>query len=536
MVDVDYNGGMSTAASAPSATLTHPLVDQDAATLVRVCESQQRQIDALSSQVKTLTELVKHLQHLKFGRSTESLAHLAQGVLFDALPEQVQAAPDTAPTPPPDTETAARKKSGGRRPLPQTLETQRIVHSLPEASRVCDCGCIKRKIGEDIAEQLDIVPARLVRIEHVREKYACAVCADAPVAAPLPACLLPKSRATDTLLAHIIANKFVLHLPFYRQALQLQAMGFEISKTNLAGWAIRVAEAVQGLMERLHAHLQQCHLWQGDETTFLVGQRKEYAWLWRGQCFDEHSVLYTVVLFRHESTRSLARLNHALDGWDGVALQTDGLPLYRHASVRAPFIQQGCFAHARRRFHKCVRNLPKAERHSHDAYGFLQKIKALYQIEREIKTANAEAKYRRRQRDSVPILNKMRMRLDALLPQTRPGGDLGDALRYLNSEWNYLTRYCDFGELDIDNNAIENCVRPFALGRKNWMHAKSESGAAANCVFYSLVATARANGVDPTAYLEHVFKELARLGRHPSAEALDQLMPWSTSVRAALSQ
>lgn len=420
--------------------------------------------------------------------------------------------------------------------MPQTLETRRLVHSLSEAERVCDCGCVKRKIGEDISEQLDIVPARLVRIEHVREKYACAKCQAAPVSAPLPVSLLPKTRATDTLLAQIITQKFLYHLPFYRQALQLQAMGFEISKTNLAGWAIRLADTLQPLMARMLWHLQQCHVWQGDETQFVVDKRKDYAWLWRGRYFEDNAVLYTVVLFRHEQTRSLERLNRSLAGWEGAALQTDGLPLYRSPKAKVPFIIQGCLAHARRRFYKCVRGLPKAVREAHDAYAFLQNFKALYRIEREMKTADAEARYRRRQQDSVPILNKIRIRLDALLPQTRPTSDFGDALRYLDSEWNYLTRYCDFGELEIDNNAIENCVRPLALGRKNWLHAKSERGAAANCVFYSLLATAKANGVDPAAYLEHIFKELARLGRNPSAEALDHLMPWSASTRAALSQ
>lgn len=501
----------------------------------RLCETQQRQIDALTSQVKTLTDLVRHLQHLKFGRSSEAIDNLVQGELFDAPTPPIDAplpsTPDTA-----EDSKPGRKKRGGRRPLPQTLETRRVVHTLTDAERLCACGCLKKKIGEDVSEQLDIIPARLVRIEHVREKYGCVKCQTAPVQAPLPATLLPKTRATDTLLAQIIANKFLYHLPFYRQALQLQAMGFDIGKANLIGWAIRLSDAVQPLIERLSWHLYQCHTLQGDETRFVVDKRTDYAWLWRGRYFEDDGTLYTVVLFKHESSRSLARLNHFLKEWNGVALQTDGLPLYRSPKVHAPSIMQGCMAHARRRFHKCVRGLPKAVRQTHVAYEFLQDFKALYRIEREMKSAGAEERYRYRQRESVPILNKIRARLDKLLPKTRPSCDLGDALYYLDSEWNYITRYCDFGELEIDNNQIENCVRPFALGRRNWMHAKSERGAAANCVFYTLLATAKANGVNPVAYLEHIFKELARLGRNPSVEALDNLMPWSASTRAALSQ
>lgn len=527
---------MKTAAPTESPTTTVSSADHEQAALVRLCALQQQQIEALSSQVKTLSELVKHLQHLKFGRSAEALSNITQGELFET-PQSESNTPPTVTTPQEPGEAPVKhRKRGGRRPLPQTLETHRIVHSIPEADRLCGCGCVKKKIGEDISEQLDIVPARLIRIEHVREKYACRQCQTTPVAAPLPVSLLPKTRATDTLLAQIIAMKFLYHIPFYRQALQLQTMGFEISKTNLAGWAIRAADALQPLMGRLLWHLQQCHVWQGDETQLIVDKRKDYAWLWRGRYFDEDSVMYTIVLFKHEKTRSLERLNRALEGWEGVALQTDGLPLYRSPKVKAPFIMQGCSAHARRRFYKCVRGLPKSVRESHEAFTFLQYFKALYRIEREIKLAGSAARYRRRQRDSVPILNKMRTHLDALLPQTRPGSDFGDALYYLDSEWNYLTRYCDFGELEIDNNQIENCVRPFALGRKNWLHAKSERGAAANCVFYSLLATAKANGVDPAAYLEHVFKELARLGRNPSAEALDQLMPWCASIRAPVLQ
>lgn len=455
-------------AAAEKSHVTTPL-DQEHTALVRLCASQQQQIDALTSQVNTLSELVRHLQQLKFGRSTETLANIAQGELFEALPVASDTPPAVTVSEDSNEASARRRKRGGRRPLPQTLETRRVVHALLEEDRKCECGCVKKKIGEDISEQLDIIPARLVRIEHVREKYACVKCQTAPVAAPLPASLLPKTRASDTLLAHIIVSKFLYHLPLYRQAQQLQAMGFEISKSNLAGWAIRAADALQPVMERLMWHLRQCHVWQGDETQFIVDKHKDYAWLWRGRFFDEASVLYTVVLFKHEKTRSLERLNRSLMGWDGAAMQTDGLPLYRSPKVKAPFIMQGCLAHARRRFYKCVRGLPKAVRESHEAFAFLEYFKALYRIEREINVAGSEERYRRRQRDSVPILNKMRMRLDALLPKTRPGSNFGDALYYLDSEWNYLTRYCDFGELEIDNNQIENCVRPFALGRKNWL-------------------------------------------------------------------
>ena len=506
------------------------LADQSQDALLRLCVSQQQIIDSLSLQVKTLTEQIQYLRQMKFGRSSEALPNALQGELFDTTP------PPTTPQSQP-AEPTPGKKRGGRRPLPRTLETRREVHSIPEEERRCDCGCVKKKIGEDVSEQLDIIPATLLRVEHVREKYACPHCQNAPVSAPLPPSLLPKTRASNGLLAHILVSKFLYHLPFYRQSGYYQSLGFDVSRANLVGWAIRLADAVSPLLERLHAHLMACHVLQADETGFTVDRRKEYAWLWRGRHLREDgSTHYTVVCFHHESTRNMERLNKMLASWQGMVFQTDGLPLYRSSKVNAPALTQGCMAHARRYFFKCVQALPKEERAAHPAAEFLGYFKQLYAIERRMASHSASERYRCRREQSRPILEKMRLRMEALLPVTRPGCGFGAALQYLRGEWEYLVTYCEFGELEIDNNRIENCVRPFAQGRRNWLHAKSARGAAANCAFYTLLATAKANGVDPAKYLVHVFKELARLGRNPSHDQLDALMPWASSVQEALSQ
>lgn len=522
----------------PAIDTAHPtantaLLDPDREALLRLCQSQQHVIDALTSQVKVLAEQVQYLRQMKFGRSAEALPNVLQGELFEAAPGET-----LPPKSPVTTEAPVTpKKRGGRRPLPRTLESRREVHTLSEDARRCECGCVKKKIGEDISEQLDIIPARLLRIEHVREKYACPRCQNAPVHAPLPPSLLPKTRASNALLAHIIVSKFLYHVPFYRQSSYYKALGFDVSKANLVGWAIRLADALNPLLERLHWHLMACHVLQADETGFTVDKRKEYAWLWRGRCFHEDGSLhYTLVYFQHESTRNVERINKMLSAWQGMVLQTDGLPLYRNSKVRAPGLTQGCMAHARRYFFKCVQALPKAERGAHPAAEFLGFFKQLYAIERRIASKSAAERYRCRQQESKPVLEKMRARLVDLLPAARPGSGFGAALLYLRGEWDYLVTYCEYGELDIDNNRIENCVRPFAVGRRNWLHAKSKRGAEANCVFYTLLATAKANGVDPAKYLVHIFKELASMGRKPSIDALDALMPWAPTVQEALSQ
>lgn len=456
---------MKPAATSSSTNATTAYPDADREALLRLCQSQQQVIDALTSQVKVLAEQVQYLRQMKFGRSSEALPNILQGELFETVPSN---------TPPKSSVTAespsAPKKRGGRRPLPHTLECRREVHTLAEDARRCECGCVKKKMGEDISEQLDFIPARLLRIEHVREKYACPRCQNAPVYAPLPPSLLPKTRASNALLAHILVSKFLYHLPFYRQSQYYQSLGFDVSKANLVGWTIRLAGTLQPLLERLRWHLMNCPVLQADETGFTVDKRKEYAWLWRGRCFREDGSLhYTLVYFQHEATRNLERINKMLGAWQGVVLQTDGLPLYRSRKLQTTAILQGCMSHARRYFFKCVQALPKSERAQHPATEFLGYFKKLYTIERRISDCSAVERYRCRQQESRPILDIIKQRMDALLPVTLPRGGLGAALHYLQGEWDYLVKYCEFGELDIDNNRIENCVRPFAVGRRNWL-------------------------------------------------------------------
>ncbi len=358
-----------------------------------------------------------------------------------------------------------RRKVGGRKPLPERLPRIEVIHELPEADRRCEHdGRLLVEIGAVVSEQLDIVPATIQVIRHVRKQYACD-CGKCIKTAPLPVQPIPKSMASPGLLAHITVSKYADALPLYRQETILQRIGVDIPRATLANWMIRVGQLVQPLINLMRDRLLDYDIVQMDETPVQVlkeagrrAQSKSYLWVQRGGPPDDR-----VILYDYDPSRSGAVPQRLLAGYSGY-LQSDGYEGYNAVVAANGLTALGCMAHARRRFDEAVKAQGKNKRRGKAWHG-LALIQKLYRVEKQARAMTPNERYRHRIEQAQPVLDEMRAWLEAALPQVPPKNATGKALHYLQSQWEKLTRYLEDGRLEIDNNLCENAIRPFVIGR-----------------------------------------------------------------------
>jgi transposase len=480
--------------------------------------------ERLRVQVLTLTEQLNLALARRYAASSEKLSP-DQISLFDEA-ELDSEVLDTVTEASSDDEeitvAAHQRKRRGRKPLPEHLPRIDVVHELAEGDRRCDHdGKLLAEIGEVVSEQLDIIPAKIQVTRHIRKKYACD-CGQCIKTAPLPAQPIPKSMASPGLLAHITVSKYQDALPLYRQETILQRIGVDIPRATLANWMIRVGGLVQPLINLMQDQLLSHDIIQMDETTVQVlketgkrAQSKSYLWLQRGGPPEQ-----PVVLYHYDPGRGAGVAKRLLAGFKGY-LQTDGYDGYNAAVAENRLIHVGCMAHARRRFSEAVKAQGK-NRKCGKAHRGLTLIQKLYRVEKQARKLAPEKRYAHRQRHARPVLDEMRLWLDRSLLQVPPTSTTGKALHYLHNEWEKLIRYLDDGRLEIDNNAAENAIRPFVIGRKNWLFSDSVKGVTASANLYSLIETAKANGLEPYAYLRYLFTELPKA---ETVDAIEALLP-----------
>ena len=302
----------------------------------------------------------------------------------------------------------------------------------------------------------------------------------------------------------------------------MQRIGVDLPRATLANWMIKAGHLVQPLINLMQDRLLSYDILQMDETTVQVlkesgrkAQSKSYLWLQRGGP-PEHPV----VLYHYDPGRGAAVATRLLDGFKGY-LQTDGYDGYNAVVASNHLIHVGCMAHARRRFHDAVKaqGRNKTRGKAHRGLALIQK---LYGIEKQARNLEPEKRHAHRQRHARPILDEMRSWLDQAVGQVPPTSATGKALHYLHHEWPRLIRYLDDGRLEIDNNAAENAIRPFVIGRKNWLFSDSVRGVKASANLYSLIETAKANGLEPYAYLRYLFTELPKA---ETVDAIETLLP-----------
>lgn len=506
-------------------TLESLAKDQALADKDQCIQGQTQRLAAQLLQIEQLLEQFRLSRQRLFGTSSEKDA--GQSELFneaEVLAEGFVAEEDAVAEPlvPPSAGTV-RQPRGGRKPLAAYLPRVEVRHALPADQRRCPCGCELKLIGEESSEQLDLIPARIQVLHHVRERYVCGHCEAAPILAPMSAQPIPKSNASPNLLAHITVGKYADGLPLHRLERVLGRAGVYLPRQTSSRWMIQCSQLIQPLINLLWDQLLSQPVIHCDETTVQVLKEpdkpptsKSYMWALAAGPPDR-----PVILFDYHPTRSGEVPKRLLAGFRGY-LMTDGYDGYNEVAAQPGIQHLCCLVHARRRFRDAQRAQPKGfTGRADEAIAFFGK---LYRIERQIRGADLDTRLRTRQTQSVPVLNALRAWLDQTRPTVNPEGTLGEALRYLDDYWPKLVRYCEAGFLPIDNNRIENAIRPFVIGRNNWKFSDTPAGAHASAKLYSLIETAKACGIEPFTYLCQVYTHLPAALTVAQIEAL---LPWN---------
>jgi transposase len=464
---------------------------------------------SLENEAIILKEKIEDLQaklHLalfkKYGRSSEKIDPTQIDFFEVSETDEESIEKDT-----PIIVAAHPRKKPGRKALDPAIPRKIIVHDIVESDKICGCGHELVKVGEEITERLQIIPERVYVEQHVRPKWACRHCEGSgdeenPVfrIATTPPTMIPSSIVTAGLLAFIFVNKFVDHLPFYRQEKRFEIIGAHISRQNMSNWSLKVYETLKPLEKLLKQEVKAGPYIQMDETPLQVmGEErrpdtsKSYMWLARGGP-PETPIIY----YNYQETRKAKFVKDFLEDYHGF-LQSDGYKGYEAAlKGNKDIIHVGCLAHARREFFDAT----KASKKAGSAHIALKKIVKIYHKENELKDLElGEDEFLKQRKIEVKPL------LDDKAQKVRPVSDTGKAIRYTIGQLNKIISYLDCAESTPDNNAAERSIKPFVVGRKNWLFSGSPTGANASALLFSLIETAKANNLNPYGYLKWIFEE-----------------------------
>lgn len=480
-------------------------------------EKKDQKIQKLQGRLEELLHSLKLSQKHRFGRKSEKL------VTDQEEPE----------IPPKDRvfdeatkeEATSSKGKGGRKPLPQDLPHEETIHDLPKDQKICSCGSPLHKIGEETCEQLEVIPANVVVRRHVRLKYGCKKCEDTVLLAKSPSQAIPKSMASAGLLAHVLVSKYDDHLPLYRQAEIWGRAGVDLDRSTLGRWMLKCGDLLAPLVQRMRQDLLNEPYIQADETVVQVLQEeqrkntsKSYMWVYKTKGNNNYKVVY-----EYSPSRGAEVAATFLGDFKGI-LQSDGYKGYGLVckDSKGTIESAGCWAHARRKFFEVAESAQKPT----VSLAALNAIKQLYDIERMAKEEGLppDKITEFRKKEAEPILKKLKDFLEKYAPKVPPKSGLGQAIGYTLRQWNPLTTYVENGHIAIDNNAVERCIRPFAVGRKNWLFKGSVAGAKAGATIYSLLETAKSYGLNPYEYFADILKKL------PAGDPIDNLLPYTWKV------
>jgi len=467
-------------------------------------DAQSSEIAHLKNQNTNLLVQFKLAQQRRFGSSSEK--KIGQFDLFDEAESNLLEQDSEEEIQEQETITYKRNKPK-RTKLPESLPREIITIDISESEKQCACGYDKKCIGNEVTEKLEFIPAQVKVLAYTRPKYACNKCDAAVSIAPMPKLFLPKSIATPSLVAQTIISKYDDHLPLYRQEKIWQRYGINIPQNTTGDWVMKSYELCRPMIDALKHYLIKSSYIQADETSVQVmgesdrkNTSKSYMWLYQSKEPDNQ-----VILFDYQIGRGSKYPQAMLDGFKGT-LQTDCYAGYDWVQFEEDMNQIACMAHARRPFAELVK-LKKKKGKSFEA---LALIKKLYAVEKKatIENLSFDERHQLRQEKALPVIKKLRNWIDKSILTAVPGSKLGLGIAYMNKHWHKLIGYLDDGCFEIDNNSAENKIRPFAIGRKNWMFSGSPRGASAASLFYSLIATARAAGIEPYKYLNYLFQNI----------------------------
>jgi transposase len=476
------------------------------------------------AEIDRLRQIIKEMQRHRFGRRAETLDPDQLALGLEDVEQEIAASEAGAEAAAPVERTArAARRRTNRGSLPAHLPRIEMVVDVDD--KICPgCRGALHRIGEDVAERLDIVPAQLRVLVVRRPKYACRACEDGVVQAPAPARLIEGGLPTEATVAHVVVAKYADHLPLYRQAQIYARQGINLDRSTLADWTGRAAWLLRPLHARLLERLKASGKLFADETTAPVldpgrgrtktGQLWAYARddrPWGGP--DPPGVVYV-----YAPDRKAERAAAHLAGFTGV-LQVDGYAGYRPLAENGDIRLAFCWAHVRRRFYEIAAAGPAPI-----AREALERIARLYATETDIRGRSPDARRRVRQDISRPQVEALRPWLKAQLERVSQKGKLAEAIRYALARWEGLSLFLDDGRVEMDSNIVERAIRPIALNRKNALFAGSDGGGEHWAVLASLIETCKLNGVDPQGYIADVITRIVQ--GHPNSR-LDELLPWA---------
>jgi transposase len=492
---------------------------------------QHKQLTSNTQEIEHLKLVIEKYRRMLFGRKSEKLSGELEQLEFrleeletaQAAEEAAQAA--TEATQPSSTQTDSKRRSRpARKPLPEDLPREVVTH-LPPHSNCPDCGGALRQFGEDVSEQLERIPATFKVIRHVRPKFACAGC-QSVVEAPAPARPIDRGLPGPGLLAHVLVSKYADHQPLYRQSQIYAREGVDLDRSTLAGWVGAASELLTPLVDQIRKHVLAAAKIHADDTPVPVlapgNGKTRTGRLWTYVRDDRPAGFSTgpAVWFAYSEDRKGEHPKQHLKDFKG-ALQADAYAGFHHLYGDGTIYEVACWAHTRRKFHDI--HVAHASPTTTEA---LARIGALYGIEEQIRGKPAELRCSVRQTSARPLLDDLRQWMEKMLRSLSTKSETAGAIRYALSHWRALTRYVDDGLLEIDNNAAERALRAVAIGRKNYLFMGADSGGQRAASLYSLIGTAKLNGLDPAFYLRTV---LATIAEHP-INRIEELLPWNIAA------
>lgn len=501
--------------------------------LHQIIEEKDRKIAELEQQLKWLMSQLSLHKHNKFSSSSEKADENQLRIFNEAETNTVPVLPEPKLT---EVKAHFRKKTRlTTDKLPDDIPVEIVVHELPEEKCICpQCRGKLHKMGKETREELKIIPAKAVIIRHERYVYACRSCENTAESVPVLKATLPEpvikgGFASPETVAHLAVQKYMMASPLYRQEQEWKENGILLSRQTMANWLVKASEDwLEPLYREMREQLRNHPVLHADETVVQVlkepgkkAQSKSYMWLYRTGGEAKHPL----VIYDYQPDRRHIRPGHFLKGFKGY-LHADGYEGYH--KLHEEIIVVGCLAHLRRKFFDALKILPQEKKAESNAGRAVAYIDKLFHLEKRFVSLSHEDRKNKRDQLSKPVFDEFYdwvLGLPAL-----PNSLLGKAVCYAKSQRKYLGRYLLDGRLEISNNRAERSIRPFVIGRKNWLFANTPNGARASAIYYSLLVTAKENGLNPFEYLTWIFTNAPNLGKPGYASDVKELLPGSKAL------